>query len=148
MVCLSTCRDVLDKGRPIRNRNRSRTALPQSEYEHDLHSEFPAGVNNDADATTGDDADDEEYTQGIRNKFRVCPNIITSVCAKPPVSVRSMLAHWRIALVSFSAHHHQGPGISEAISKIRMGVLRTIFADPGQAAQAQGPCQQAECATD
>ncbi|CAL8469351.1 g8892 [Coccomyxa elongata] len=63
-------RDVPDKGRPIRNRNRSRTALPQSEYEHDLHSEFPAGVDDDADATTGDDSDDEEYTQGIRNKFR------------------------------------------------------------------------------
>ncbi|BDA44906.1 hypothetical protein COCOBI_06-3850 [Coccomyxa sp. Obi] len=63
-------RDVLDKGRPTRNRSRSRTALPQSEYEHDLHSEFPAGVNNDAEATTDDDADDEEYTQGVRNKFR------------------------------------------------------------------------------
>ena len=67
------CRDVLDKGRPIRNRSRSRTALPQSKYEHDLHREFPAEVNGDDEATTSDDGDDEEYTQGVPNKFRVCP---------------------------------------------------------------------------
>lgn len=93
----------MDKGCPVRNRGRgrSRTALPQSEYEHDLHSEFPAGVKDDAEVTTGDDADDEEYTQGVRNKFRVCPYIsILPVCAKPPVFVRSMLVLERIALTT------------------------------------------------